>query len=98
MNFKHICDACDTVMNPRVNVAPTIFKLPTPNVRWENGCEENNGRELVCVCVEVGGGRSQLEDETSVHITREGVSVWFTGKFQGSAMGPVRSGIKKGLT
>ena len=52
----------------------------------------------LCVCVEVGGGRSQLEDETSVHITREGVSVWFTGKFQGSAMGPVRSGIKKGLT
>ena len=41
----------------------------------------------MCVCVEVAGGRSQLEDETSMHITREGVSVWFTGKFQGSAMG-----------
>lgn len=51
----------------------------------------------LCVCVEVGGGKSQLEDEPSVHITSEGVSVWFTGKFRGSAMGPVRSGFKKGL-
>ena len=52
----------------------------------------------VCVCVCGGGwGRSQLEDEPSVHVTREGVSVWFTGKFRGSAVGPVRSGFKKGL-